>query len=228
MSNKSKHAPIGSPQWNDQMFGQHPTPYSGIAGWIERRRVQSIIQAIKRNVTQPNFSLLEIGCEAGNLLGTIARHFPKAHVTGFDISKEALALAQTNKNLGQATFVQGDITQPFESPVVYDFIVCSETLEHIPDYQLAIKNIAMAGSEDTIFIITVPLEALKNRVKKLLNKLGLFNLFFQGIEKGMSEWHVNDFSKADFLKLLSADFEVVFYKQIWGLHQIVVAKRPSP
>lgn len=236
MSNKSKPAPSGSPEWNDAMYSKHPTPYFGIAGWIEKLRVQTIIRIIRTQVKNEHFKLLEIGCEAGNLLNAIHLAFPRAQLTGFDISTHALEAAKCKLSDQSVTFLQGDITQPNSLKTGYDIIVCSETLEHIPDYQAAVQNIAELGAEDTLFIFTVPLESLKNRIKYLLNKLGLFDLFFRGIEKGMSEWHVNDFSKSEFHGLLSSHFEILEYRQLLGLHQIATcsggfsrqAKKPNP
>lgn len=225
MSNKSKHILKGSPQWNDLMFSKHPTPYTGIAGWVEKRRVQVILDNIRANITSRDFKLLEVGCEAGNLLHAIHLAFPEAQLTGFDISNEALELAKNRFPDAAVTFHQGDITLQNTLPTDYDVIVCSETLEHIPDYKAAIQNMALLGNAQTLFVFTVPLESLKNNVKHLLNKMGLFDLFFRGIEKGMSEWHVNDFSKEAFYGLLSEHFEIMEYRQVMGLHQVALCGR---
>lgn len=225
MNDKSKEILEGSPRWNDLMFSRHPTPYSGIAGWIERQRVRAILTYISNYTNSSNFKLLEIGCEAGNLLSAIRQAFPQAQLTGFDISEKALQQAKSKLIAPPIHLIHGDITQVPNLSTDFDIIVCSETLEHIPDYQAALLNIASLGNSGSIFIFTVPLESLKNKIKKLLNQLGLFDLFFRGIEKGMSEWHVNDFSKKAFLELLSQHFEILKYNQIMGLHQVAGCKK---
>jgi cyclopropane fatty-acyl-phospholipid synthase-like methyltransferase len=66
------------------MYHQHPTPYHGIAGFIEHSRVKTVY---KFACVQPDDSVLEIGCEAGNLL----YQCPKARrIVGADISSRAL------------------------------------------------------------------------------------------------------------------------------------------
>lgn len=219
---KTKELKIGSPAWNDLMFGKHPTPYQGIAGFIENYRIKSILKGIRQ---QKGERILEIGCEAGNLLYAIEKAFPQAHLWGMDISKKALEKAR-QKLSNKVQFIQADITQVInwqEAPP--DIIICSETLEHIPDSEAAVRQIAALAGPDTVLIFTVPLEKLKNQVKSLLLRLGLFQLFFSGIEEGKSEWHVQDFSPTDFQTLISEHFEIIQYKQIWGLHQQIIAKK---
>lgn len=216
---------VGSSEWNDQMFQKHPTPYQGIAGYIEKQRVDAIIRGIRNRVGDHPDSIVELGCEAGNLLAELSRNFPKTPLFGFDISRDALAKAQLK--LGdKAQYKQVDITKPIDwqesAPSV---IVCSETLEHIPDCEKAIQMIANLADEQSLVVLTVPLEKLKNQVKSLLRRLGLFQLFFKGIEENKSEWHVQDFSKTDFIQLVSTQFEVLQYKQLWGLHQEIIAKK---
>jgi ubiquinone/menaquinone biosynthesis C-methylase UbiE len=224
MSNKLSP---GSPGWNDKMFQRHPTPYGGIAGWIERQRLSAIIRAITQRGVAKDATILEVGCEAGNLLKAVHQAFPAAQLIGMDISAAALDQAKAKLADAPVRFIQHDMTLPImlnERPRV---VICSETLEHVPDYKTAVAQLAKLGNTDTIFIITVPLERLKNTVKNALNRLGLFDLFFRGIEKGMSEWHINDFSKQDFLTLLEPYFEVKHYQQLLGLHQIAVCKRSN-
>ena len=36
----------GTKVWNDEQYQLHPTPNSGIAGWIEKQRHKEIIQVI--------------------------------------------------------------------------------------------------------------------------------------------------------------------------------------
>ena len=47
------------------MYQMHPTPYSGLAGMIERARSRKVLEFAQIN---PDDAVLELGCEAGNLL----------------------------------------------------------------------------------------------------------------------------------------------------------------
>lgn len=214
---------VGSPGWNDEMFQKHPTPYYGLAGFIERKRIRSIIKAIQKYYGPSPETIVELGCEAGNLLAALNQHFPSAQLYGLDISKEALQKAQ--EKLAENVILQFcDITEPIPPIPNPTIIICSETLEHIPACDTVLKNIAQLADQHTILIFTVPLEQLKNRLKSILNQIGLFQLLFKGIETEKSEWHVQDFSKTDFINLVEKHFTVLNYRQIWGLHQEIIAK----
>lgn len=220
-------AEMGSDKWNDMMFTKHPTPYNGLAGKIEKFRSKKIIHFIQENKKRQNFTLLEIGCEAGNLLGLISRKFKKAELIGVDISDIALKKARTNLKT-EIELIKLDITnQPLKLNKKIDFLICSETLEHILNVERAIENLAKSCTNETILIITVPNEKLKNLIKIILNKLKIFNLFFKGIESGFSEWHLQDFSKKEILNLLSSQFKIIKYKNILFLHHLIVLKNIS-
>lgn len=218
---------IGSKSWNNEMYEKHPTPYNGIAGFIQQQRLQKIAAAITKYPAVSGKTIAEIGCEEGNLLKFLGEQNKDYRCIGLDISSKALAEAKNH--LPTSTLLEEhDITSgpyPFKTPPAY--LICSETLEHIPDAAMAVENIYKSTGKDTIVIITVPIEKHKNNIKKWLVRLGVFNLFFKGIEASLSEWHVQDFSKADILGLLGKYYEILSYDTIWLMHQIIVAKVKS-
>ncbi len=215
---------IGSKSWNNEMYEKHPTPYSGIAGFIQQKRLQKIAAAMAKYPAASGNTIAEIGCEEGNLLKFLGEQHPNYHCIGLDISSKALAEAKNH--LPTSTLLaEHDITSgpyPFQKAPAY--LICSETLEHIPNAAAAVENIYKSTGKDTIVIITVPIEKHKNNIKKWLVRLGVFNLFFKGIEASLSEWHVQDFSKADILGLLGKYYEILSYDTIWLMHQIIVVK----
>ena len=153
----------GTPEWNDEMFGKHATPNSGIAGWIEKQRGKKIMRHIDRLKPSDTFKLIEIGCEAGNLLKEIEKKFPEATLAGSDISQDAVL--QANDVTKNAVVTKHNIVDEPHSIKDVDFIVCSEVLEHIPEDEKAIANIAGTCGENTVVIITVPYERIKNIIK---------------------------------------------------------------
>ncbi|MEL6253048.1 MAG: methyltransferase domain-containing protein [Bacteroidota bacterium] len=216
---------IGSREWNNEMFLSHPTPYTGIAGWIEKRRVQRIVKAIRVYRPYKELEIVELGCEAGNLLHALHTEFSDAQLIGVDISDYALTIAQDKLPEGRCKWILADICQPIPYYAKADVIICSETLEHIPDYGRALDQIDRLLDENTLLILTVPLEGLKNQVKNILNKLGLMKFFFPGIESGFSDWHVQDFKSKSFKAEMEDRFELLEYERILRLHQIIIAKK---
>lgn len=216
---------LGSREWNDELFLKHPTPYTGISGKIEYKRAKRIHRLIKKfGKKNPRNTIIEIGCEQGNLLKFLSKKLPKTKLYGTDIS--GVALERAAQGLPKdVVLMENDITQEIPKIKDHDVLICSEVLEHIPEYEKAIANIANLANEDTLVIITVPLEKHKNNIKRILLKLGLFNLLFKGIEEGLSEWHVNDFSKEDISTALSKHFEIQHYELLFLLHQMIVLKK---
>ena len=215
---------IGSKSWNNEMYEKHPTPYGGIAGFIQQKRLQKISTAIANYRPATGNTIVEVGCEEGNLLKFLGKEHTAYNYIGLDISSKALAEAKNHLSPA-IKLAEHDITNgpySFHKPPAY--IVCSETLEHIPDITAAVENLYKSTGKDTIVIITVPIEKYKNSLKKWLVKLGLFKLLFKGIEESLSEWHVQDFSKADILGLLGKYYTILSYDTIWWMHQIIVVK----
>ncbi len=220
---------IGSSAWNDQMFGRHPTPYTRVAGMVEKYRVQQVLRIIKDYHRQnSDFTVVEIGCEAGNLLKQAKEAFPSARMIGVDISRDALE--QARKALGSRVelvtlnLAADDPKLPIDK---IDYLICSETLEHIPDVEKAVANLAKMADKKTLVIITVPDEKIKNIIKRILSRFKVFKFFSMKIEEGFSEWHLHDFSKDDILKVLSRHFRILKYKKLLFLHQLIVAQKFS-
>lgn len=216
---------IGTPEWNDEMYGKHATPYQGIAGAIEKKRLRRILSHIKDRKGPK--TLMEVGCEAGNLLHFLEQELSGFQLTGMDISQAALAEAK--EKLGaDVRLIQNDITRddPPEHPPL-DYLICSETLEHIPESAPAIEGLWKLAHPGTTVIITVPIEKYKTNIKRMLTKLGVFDLLFAGIEKELSEWHVQDFSKEDLFSLMGERFNIKHYETIWYMHQLLVLEPKS-
>lgn len=205
-------------KWNDKMFVKHSTPYDGLAGVVEKYRIHKVREYAK---LKPTDKILEIGCEAGNLLSSLKG--AKSRV-GFDISRKALAQAQIKaEELGiKIRWVQGDATRklPFRRGQ-FSVIVCSETLEHVLNPEKVVANIASLSNMDTRVIMTVPNERPKLLVKKLLSRLGIFRWILPGIESRQSEWHLHAFTHELLKKLVRKHFKIIKAGNILGLHEIV-------
>jgi len=227
-SAKNLLPPIGSPQWNDFMFSKYPTPTTGVTGIVKNFLAASIFWAINKYGKFKNkkrLGILEIGCEAGFLLDYLSKKIPEACLVGSDISKSALEKARSKLSPSIRLFYHDISKEPFRFMAEpFDIIICSETLEHIPDVQKAIYNLAETASNQTLIIITVPDQHTVNMLKKLMIKLRIFNLLLPGLAPGTSEWHVHYFTKRDLKNLLKQVLEIVAYRRL-PLHHLFIAKK---
>lgn len=216
---------VASPQWNDEMYRRHSTPYTGLAGFVEALRVRVVLKAA---AVGPADRLLEVGCEAGHLL----RNFPSCERTvGFDISQAALADARSMfASSGRApTFVQGDASRPLPfARGDFSVIVCSEMLEHVPDPRTCLANIAAIAGPDCRIVLTVPNELPKLRIKALLVKTGLMGKIMPGIEQAQSEWHLQCFDAAKLRDICRDLVEIESLRSICGLHWLAVCRALPP
>ncbi len=206
-------------EWNNQMYHKHPTPYRGIAGLIEWARVRTVLKFAH---IEPDDTVLEIGCEAGNLLA----HCPNAkRIVGVDISSSALqdAYHLLKANNRPADFFQLDAQMPLPfSKGEFSVIICSEVLEHVNNPRNVLKNIYRISNADSRIIFSIPTEATKIFIKKVLRQLRIFHVLFPGIEEEQSEWHLHAFSKNKLLSLNHDLFQINKSTVVWFNHYIAL------
>ena len=73
-----------------------------------------------------------------------------------DISKNALIEAKTTLQGFSCEFIQADAQKlPFK-PEIFDIVICSEVLEHLPDDSIALKKMAKVLKDNGTMILTIP------------------------------------------------------------------------
>ena len=115
----------------------------------------------------PHHKVLDVGCGEGR--HSISAYIETgAQVTGVDLSATDLETAKNRlkENLeyldqqpegeGYCEFQEGDATSlPFED-ASFDVVICSEVLEHIPDYSKVLAEINRVLKPNGIMAISVP------------------------------------------------------------------------
>ncbi|NET13128.1 MAG: class I SAM-dependent methyltransferase [Okeania sp. SIO1H6] len=208
--------------WNDRIYEEHPTPYKGVAGMIEKARLRAVLDFAE---CQPSDTVLEVGCEGGNLLSRLP---DVRRIVGADISRKALKDAQSRLENQEcdAEFYQLDAQQSLPFPCgEFDVIICSEMLEHVENPRAVIENIHEIASNNTRIVLSVPIEAPKLLVKQFLRNIGLLGLIFPGIEQGQSEGHLHAFSAKKLLDLTTDLYQLQRSKNIWGIHYVVLLEK---
>jgi len=118
--------------------------------------VLKMLQSISYNFD--NQVMIEVGCGLGGFIVNAAKK--GAIIVGFDISIDAIRIVnnlskilklQDNLNLvvGDAQFL------PFREQVS-NIVVCAETLEHIPDYEKAFKELVYVTRKSGYLCVTIP------------------------------------------------------------------------
>jgi hypothetical protein len=111
-------------------------------------QVHPDVLELARNLPLP---MLDFGCGAGALI-TELKSF-NIEIQGLELETAPFILSITSKLAHSITLYNGRFPSPFNSGS-FRSVFCSEVLEHIPDYQGAIKELARLASENVI--ITVP------------------------------------------------------------------------
>jgi SAM-dependent methyltransferase len=120
--------------------------------WIDRNLYfhESDWDYLKISVP-PLSRVLELGCGTGRLLAALRPQFG----IGIDLSRNSIKIAQ--EKYPQLEFRVGDIQQPqaFDDiPGPFNFIIISDTIGHLDDFQLVLENIRAVSDENTRVIVT--------------------------------------------------------------------------
>lgn len=95
--------------------------------------------------------LLDFGCGRGVLIGELQRLGTEAY--GLELDSTIIRESISPQQAKSITLYDGSFPSPFEDGR-FRSVLCSEVLEHISDYQSAIRDIARLATEKVIF--TVP------------------------------------------------------------------------
>ena len=106
--------------------------------------------------------ILDVGCGEGRHIFASLQAFEKVYCIGYDqhipslnICKEGLEFFK-DLDIGASVFMQGSVYKlPFENNS-FDLIFCSEVLEHLDDYHLALNEIHRVLKPGGQFLPSVP------------------------------------------------------------------------
>ncbi len=173
---------------------------------VERLRVRAIRRLL---AVPPGARVLEVGVGGGNVLERIGgRRF------GLDLSPFILHKARAR--LGDAAaLVRGDaMALPF-CDGAFDRVYCSEVLEHVLEPEAVVREMRRVLAPTGFAVVSVPNEALINRVKALVFTLPLGRRLvgggeggYQPSEKMDDEWHLHEFDRARLERAVAGVFRV--------------------
>jgi len=124
---------------------------------FHRRRV--VVQLAKRYAAHAR-AILDVGCGQGELLRELSDAIPGATVNGADLSEQSLVDSRRRNptfELFELNLTLPHFAQQYpERLAAFDFLVCTEVLEHVPDHELAARRLLDLLSPSGIAIVTVP------------------------------------------------------------------------
>lgn len=104
----------------------------------------------------------DVGCGSGILLGDVLERYPETQGTGIDVSKAVLAHAgrvlQARELGSRPGLILGDIRQLPLPSNHYDFVIALEILEHLPDPQDGIAELARILVPGGWLVSSVPID----------------------------------------------------------------------
>jgi ubiquinone/menaquinone biosynthesis C-methylase UbiE len=135
--------------------GNHYDKYAS-TNPIERRMMQQFLASFDSMVgsLQP-LKVLEVGVGEGEILQRVARRFPNASVQGVDLPSDHLHEEWTRRGI---TAEFGDATSLRFADGEFDLVLAIEVLEHIPQPERALAEIARVCSGHVV--ISVPREPI--------------------------------------------------------------------
>jgi SAM-dependent methyltransferase len=169
---------------------------------IERRR----LSIIRGWLTLPaGATLLEIGVGGGHVL----RMFPRAKLTGVDVSSTMLEKARRNLAGLDATLLEGDLAEVGLADASFDAAICTEVLEHTDDPRSILAQLNRLLKPTGRAVVTFPNDPLIHDVKGLIRRSGLPRLgLFRRVDWGGDHYHLHVWKIPEMRALLSEHFEV--------------------
>jgi SAM-dependent methyltransferase len=116
--------------------------------WLHNARRDWVRSAIARHA-RPQSSILEVGVGCGVYTRDLAGI---GDVTGIDINPSFVNAANRIPNVIASI---GDVMQ-LDYEEQFDFALCSEVIEHIPDSQIALWNMALSLRPGGVLVLTTP------------------------------------------------------------------------
>ena len=193
--------------WNDVFAREHDIDdYYDKSGFvirfIERSRLRLIRKLVNENAAD---RILEVGCGGGHVL----RQFPRAELTGADVSGEMLAKARRNLQGYNVRLLRGELHELDLPAGGFNKIICTEVLEHVLDPEAMLDRMRRLLAPHGIAVITFPNDHLVNMLKSVIRGSRMtFLPPFRRISWGGDHYHLHIWEVSEMRALLSRYFTV--------------------
>jgi len=134
--------------------------------FVHNNRIKNIVKSISQR--QKIKKVLDAGCGEGHLLESIYNSAKDYEYYGVDITP--VALDRTKLRCPFADIKQADISETNYPNDFFDVVICSEVLEHVYNFKLALNEFNRILKPGGILIITFPNEFLWTISRFLLGR----------------------------------------------------------
>jgi SAM-dependent methyltransferase len=111
------------------------------------------VETLQRNQSR-ELTYLDAGCGTGEQTLGVARTWPELRVTGLDLNRASLDLAEAlarRKGI-DATFEYGSLMEPLSGLGPFDLITSIGVLHHLPDPAQGFRTLRQAAHDHTMFM----------------------------------------------------------------------------
>tara|TARA_B100001971_G_C18099780_1_gene488182 strand:- start:137 stop:736 length:600 start_codon:yes stop_codon:yes gene_type:complete len=123
--------------------------------YFHNKRLLKIINLIPK---KKKLKILDAGCGEGHLLKMINHNQKKHSLYGVDITP--IAVKSAKLRLPLATISNECLDSLSFSSNYFDIVICTEVIEHIPDYHKALNELQRVLKKDGLLIISFPNEPI--------------------------------------------------------------------
>lgn len=116
---------------------------------------------IIKNVPTKAIHMFDAGFGSGVYSFTLAAKV--MNITAVDVEKKKIDYAKSVNYFKNIRFQEMDLTRLTFEDSAFDFIICSEVLEHIKNHSVAFSELARVLKKDGTMLITVPYNSKKNQ-----------------------------------------------------------------
>ena len=202
------------------------TFHVGPAVLIPRPETEQLVGIISSDLRwrRPGIRMLDIGTGSGCIAVSLARKFPQAHVSAWDVSPEALQVARANAALNQAAvdFSHQDALRPPADSDLWDLIVSN------PPYVCLSERCSM---EPHVADHEPPLALFVPDDDPLLFYRAIASYAARALRPaGMLYFEINPLFAADMQALLSADSfqDIELMDDLYGKQRFIKCHKDQP
>jgi SAM-dependent methyltransferase len=137
--------------YNDGTYlARNPAWHAPDSAW----KADRVVRLLERHGIAPA-SVCEVGCGAGEVIAQVARRWPAARCSGYDVSAQAWAIS-SRKSAPGLDYRLGD---PLDQPERFDVALAIDVVEHVEDYFGFLRRLR-AKAAHKVFHIPLELSAL--------------------------------------------------------------------